>query len=282
MTEAEQRLLNQLSDMDSLELRGGKSSSSAVGASLGNIVGNPNFKAQFNLNVKTKFYGEYSTAPNNIGVATPAQLPESLKTQLPMMAFGTADFSGGYERARNLIPLQGWSYDSFSVVGKDVVDPLDALGDDVVSFTQAGVAKTGDMLIRIKAKNLSGDSTFSGNFWYAEILISCPQVAYGTLLDSSSSDSFIINMIRYTVPEGQELQFQNQIRLLQQTLFGKAGDDKVDPQTYITGGTFNKNIADIPLEFLIDKNHGLHSYINYDIQAFSWTVTVFAIKKTTI
>lgn len=280
MTPEEQYLYEELSNSDSLELAPGGSKSTNVGAELSNIRGNPKFKAQFNLQVQTRFRqltwdGTGENVQTDI-IILPAALPPGQQTQLPVFTFGNADFQGGYDKAKNLLPLSGWFFQEIGVVGKDRFQI-----DGFSNFITTGVAVNGDMLF-VLADTLNPVAAPTAQYIFAEVLIHCPQLAYGTLLDSSGSDSFIINMIRYKVAANLTAQFDNQIRLLKQTLFGRAGDDKVDPGTYITGETFNQNISDIPLAYSVDKNKGIHSYLDYDVQAFNWIITVATTKRTMI
>jgi len=73
----------------------------------------------------------------------------------------------------------------------------------------------------------------------------------------------------------------NQITLIRQSLFGKTNTDTLDPNTYITGGTFNPNIADIPITIPIDKNLVLATVLNFDAGIVNWVVTVATIRKLT-
>ena len=86
-------------------------------------------------------------------------------------------------------------------------------------------------------------------------------------------------MLRYKVDPTQLYQYDNQIIIGKQSIFGKTNDDKVDPATYITNKTYNQNIADIPLHLGIDKHVFLATYINYDVVQMSWIIMVQNVHK---
>jgi hypothetical protein len=89
-------------------------------------------------------------------------------------------------------------------------------------------------------------------------------------------------MIRYVVPAAAVAQFANQITLIKGSLFGKVSTDTLDPQTFITPGTFQPQIADIPITLPIDKNLICATQITYTAVVpilLTWTVTVSVIDK---
>jgi hypothetical protein len=89
-------------------------------------------------------------------------------------------------------------------------------------------------------------------------------------------------MIRYVVPVAAVAQLARQITFIRNSLFGKTATDTLDPQTFITPGTFQPQIADIPITLPIDKNLVAATTILYTAVvpiAFTWTITVETINK---
>jgi hypothetical protein len=89
-------------------------------------------------------------------------------------------------------------------------------------------------------------------------------------------------MIRYVVPAAAVAQLGQQITFIKQSLFGKTSTDTLDPQTFITPGTFQPQIADIPITVPIDKNFVAATQIVYTAVVpiqLTWTLTVAAINK---
>jgi len=261
MTKSERKLSEMLNGYDNLESVAGGSTSSGVGATLGNVRGNPLFKAQFDLNVKIVYR-------KNGNVDTPASLDSSLKQQLPVFIFGNSDWAGGYAKGYQLLPASSaWTFERITSYGFDgtVIAP---------SVVVAGNVKKGDLVFQY-AKGIGSDN------YEANVIISCEQVAYTTLLDSISSDLFKLNSIRYSVNSGSESQFTNNISVIKQSLFGKVANDFVSPQSFQNSMDFQKNIIDIPLSIGIDKNIVLGTYLNYDVPSFRWTCFVAATQKLT-
>lgn len=250
---------NLLRSFDNLETADGGTTSSGVQATLKNIVGNPVFTSQFNINFLT--YYQNITVP---ALVAPAALPAAIQTNQSLIVFGNSDYAGGYPKALQYVPDAVWT---LTLVGIYLKDILPAGVGLVAPFCQRG-----DMVMTWR--------TVTGGVTYERVtVVRCPQVAYGTLVDALNSDTFLINMIRYVVNPLQIAQLRNQIIPYTQSLFGKAQDDKIDPSTYVTGQTFNQNIADIPLELAIDKTKGLCTYAGFDVVDFGWTITVAYSKK---
>lgn len=258
----EKNLLNSMSKFDNLELVGGGTTSLGGAATLKNILGNPVFTSQFNLRFLT--YYQNITVPALVAAAA---VPAAVQTNNSIVAFGNSDFAGGYPKSLQFVPDAVWTLDRFGIYGKDIF--------------LANVTLIAPFLMRGDMVSL-WDVTTAAVHFQKIIVVRCPQVAYGTLLDALNSDTFMINMIRYKVNPLQVAQLVNQIIPITQSLFGKAQDDKIDPSTYITGQTFNQNISDIPLELAIDKSKILCTYAGFDVVDFDWTITVAYSKKIRI
>ena len=241
---------------DNIELIDGETTSGAVGATLQNVKGNPIAKAQFDINFKTEFQ------QNNNPIA-PSALPSNFQVGLPVPLFGQADFEGGYAQFRKQYPVQGdWKITDIGIVG---------VGYDSNLTRMSGV-QPGDLVVAF-------DDGATSPQYRAFVRIRCSQVSYGTLLASSNSDTFYMNLIRYTVPTDKLNQFSNQIGLITQSLFGKAANDFVSPESYVKPEQFQPNIADIPIGRQITKESFYCSYINYDCQEINWSVFVKTINK---
>ena len=258
MTEYEKQLLEQLGESNSLELGEGGSRSSKHLA-LQNIVGNPVSKAQFNIQFITQYIDVTGAA-----LIAPAAVPAGGQTPNWAIIFGNADFSGGYPKSISFVPDAVWALTEYGIYGKD----------NLASFTALLIPllRAGDLVF-------TSTVTIAANVYTRNTIVRCPQVAYGTLLDSLSSDTFILNMIRYRVDPTQLTQLDNQVIVGVQSIFGKTEDDKVDPGTYVTGGTFNQNIADIPIDLLITKHLFLATHMDYDVLSMSWVITVKSVNK---
>lgn len=265
LTPAEKALLGQLGTFDNLDINANApvSQNKGIGAKLAGIAGNPVFKSQFNFNVKTYF------AKVGVGIIAPSALDATLKTQLPAFFFGNSDKASAFKKVRSFFNLSGWGLASSVTNVKD----FGIQGVDAPSYSVfQNIPQTGDLWFMYS--KVIGTDTYHGL-----VVINCPQVAYGTLLESTNSDKIYMNMIRYVVDPTQTAQLRNQIVYVIQSLLGKTQNDFIDPQTFITGNTFNKNIADIPIEFGVDKNLVLGMYINYDVQEINWSLTVFQTEK---
>jgi len=287
MNPAEAELYRKLHGSSSLEtVPGGQISvSKGVNASLSQIVGNPPFKAEITLTMNLRYYSQAAVG-TPVAVAA-AAIPIAQQTTLPVYFFGYTDFSSGYAKARQLVPGGGgWTYADTKMIvggcGEVGYHPLPHAAASVEY--QSGtifnnLLQNGDILFCIP---MAGFVAGAANTTVtAEMHIHCGNVPYATLINSLSSDLVTLNMIRYTVNPLLLGQLGNQINLIKQSLFGKASTDTIDPNTYITGGTFNQNIADIPLTLQIDKNLVLATVTNFDSILWTWTVTISTINKLT-
>lgn len=261
LTQEERLLMERLKNSDSLDVVPGVyTESKGIGAKLAGISGNPIFKSQFDLNFKTYFAKAGA-------IIAPAALDVTLQTQLPAFIFGTSDMSGGFKKIKSFFGLNGWDYATanakyFGIKGVD---------KPALTVFQT-IPVDGDLWIEFQ-------KTIGADTYTALVVIHCPQVAYGTLLDSISSDKMYLNMIRYRVAVADVAQLKNQVTYVIQSLLGKTQNDYIAPNTFITGMTQNPNIADIPIEFGVDKNLILGTWIDYSVQNIDWTLTVFSTEK---
>lgn len=284
MNEKQKRLYKQLaSGSDSLDpVPGGGMSQSTVGA-LSQVVGNPAFKAEITLQVFVRYYSQAV-------VGTPAAVVPGAaqQTNLPLYLFGNTDSFAGYARGRQQVPGGGgWNYADMKIlrVGNGEVDykplPHAAAAVDYASGTIFNnLAQNGDLLFLIPMAGFVAGA--AATTVTAEIIVRCPNVPYTTFLSSLNSDKIVINMIRYVVPAAAVAQLGQQVTFIRQSLFGKTSVDTLDPQTFVTPGTFQPQIADIPITTEVDKNFIAATEIQYTAAVpiqLTWTLTISQIAK---
>lgn len=285
MTQEEARLYAALGGSNSMELvnKGQVSKNAALQANLNQVVGNPAFKAEISVQVSVRYYSQAV-----VGTPAAAVPAAGQQTVLPIYLFGAVDFLSNYAKARQVVPGGGgWTYADMKIinVGSGEVDynplPHAAAGVDYASGTIFNnLAANGDLLMIIPMAGFVAGAAATTHA--AEILIHCPNVPYTSLLASLMADTVTLNMIRYTVPAAAVAQFNQQITLIKQSIFGNTSNDTLDPNTFITPATFQAQIADIPIDLTIDKNFGFATTLLYTAVVpiiFNWTMTVKGIKK---
>lgn len=228
--------------------------------------GMPMFSAQFDMNLITRYYTLTGGAYTNIA---PAALNAALQNNLPFFIFGANDFAAGYASLRGRFPINAnWAYGSpFIWTGQATELALDAtvfndlqIGDLVIPFTSA----------------LPG----AGTTTLALHIVRSPNVAYATILESSSSDRFIIDGIRYRIPDqSQTAQYDNQIGLFDLSLFGKFNSDNASPTSYIKPEQFQNGVVDIPIEYAIDKHKSFGLFNVFTNLTMTLSIFVVAVSK---
>jgi hypothetical protein len=290
MTPSQLRLYQRMNKgSNSMELLpGGQVSNSAgIGASISQIVGNPAFKAEISIQITTRYYSQAV-----VGTPAPVVPPAGQQNPLPLYLFGNIDSVAKYSRARQQVPGgAGFTYADMAVifVGDNAthtfIYPLPHAAAAVgytLGTTFNGLAVAGDVIL---ATPMAGFvAAAAATTVVAETLIHCNNVPYTSLLAALQSDLVTLNMIRYVVPAAAVAQFANQITLIKGSLFGKVSTDTLDPQTFITPGTFQPQIADIPITLPIDKYLIAATQITYTAVVpilFTWTITVSVIDRVT-
>jgi hypothetical protein len=233
--------------------------------------GNPVFSAQFDLSILVKYFTRV-TATGICTAVTGTTVDPSLRVPLPAFIFGLSDYRGGFTKARTIFPVTNWLYQSPAIIGKD---DISYLGLDANAMA---TLQNGDLIIPYIAA-----APGSGTTSIAVVIIRTTQVAYGTLLNSLTSDKFIMNMIRYTVPDttAQSLdQFSNQILVAKQSLFGKFDSDSISPNSYKVPEQNQISLIDIPLKKGIDKSILIGTYLNNDLPSAGllWSTFVWSVK----
>lgn len=206
----------------------------------------PTFTTQFDLN--------FSFAQGGAGAAT--------ATKFPVVVFGNSDMQGNFAGTLGQCPI----LDPAFVFSGFYIAPSAQL------FTITGSTNPGGAI--------NGDGVFVyqrpvDGHWIV-IVVNCNQVAYGSLLGATQSDRFVINTIRYSVPNPAVLtQFLEKIGYFYQSTFGKATKDSLNPNSYKTEANQTQNIVTIPMSWGVDKYGSLYTYIipTAGVQA-TWSVFV--------
>jgi hypothetical protein len=242
---------------------------SRMGTQLIKAKGNPAFSAQFDISMFLQYYTVVTATGIYTQIAA-AGLNAALKNRLPAYVFGQSDFSVGYASLRRSFPLTAWVHGQPFIFGHGFFTdgaPLDA-------FVTANLA-LGDLVIPFTSI-LPG----AGTTTVALVVIRCTQVPYGTLLEALSSDRFVMNMIRYVIPDLTTVaQYSNNIGIFKETLFGKIDSDYVSPNSFKKPEQLQTGIIDIPLKKGIDKSIALATYVNYLCIELSWSIFVNAVRK---
>lgn len=227
------------------------------------VPGNPPFKAQFDVSMLVRFF---SVAAGVYTAVAYAAMPAALQTQLAAFIYGNSDFSGGFKKSQGQFPLVNWIYDTPFVYGRDYANA----NYGALDATATAVLQKGDLVLTFYAA--SGGTNYS-----AFVIIRTPGVAYGTLLDSLNSDRFWVNNIRYQLPDTTAtglLQYDNDIKIMAQSLFGLYGENTVSPTSFKQPNQFQNGIIDVPIDQGVDKNVIFATYIDTYSISQKWSVFV--------
>jgi hypothetical protein len=236
--------------------------------SVGQGLYNPPFKAQIQVNF-LKYYFSY-----NAGVFTPVAagaVPAALQLQLPTFLFSNSDFASGFAKLQGQFPVSGWAYGGAPFIYNNVPWP-GTPASGIFDANVRNLLRAGDLVIPFTGAN-------GGTNYVALAVIRTSDVPYGTLLDALNSNTFNINLIRYTVTAGQETQFANAILCADETMFGKFSSDPVNPESYKNPEQDQDNIVDIDIDFNVNKQRGLASYVNYDVVSMRWNLFISSANK---
>ncbi len=241
---------------------------------LASVKGNPSFAAQFDIQFLLKYFtlvdatGIYTAST---AAAVAAAVP-ALATQGAAFLYGNSDYAAGFKKLQQAFPLSGgWVYGDPGVYGKD----LFRINGSFIDATVTAQLQKGDLVQPIYSDQ--GATTY-----VMLVIVRCTQVGYGTLLDSLNSDRFIMNMIRYIMADTTAVglaQYNNNIFIMKQSLFGKFDSDFVSPTSFKMPEQFQPGIIDVPIKKGIDKQVALASYINYDAVTVQWSLFVEYVEK---
>jgi hypothetical protein len=248
-----------------------------LGSAIGRSKEQPVFAAQFDMSILPLLYDVTIATGAFVKIAS-AALPATLKTKVPAVLFGWADYASGFAYGRQKLPLTGgWAYKDVFTYGKDEPSTIaDLAATYNVPFPAAvsSQLQIGDVVIALEY--VSGGATDN----YAFVVHRCQNVAYGSLLESLASDRFGINQIRYNIPDTTKVaQFSNKLVLLRQSLFGRDTADSINPSAFKKPEQFQNGIVDIGLKKGIDKETSIGTYVNYDVEQIDLSIYVWKTKK---
>lgn len=230
---------------------------------LGNQAGEAPFTDQFTIQVQIKYFTVAAGVYTNVAAAA---IQAALKTFIAAPIFGFSDAQAGYAKFKSLLPVNVWLYEAPFVYGRDY--PRTSFG--ALDATALAFLQFGDMVQPFT-------STTGGVNTVGLVIVRLVNGYYANLLNSLSSDIFQTNLIRYQMDSTLVAQFNNPIQLINQSLFGAAKTDNIDPTAYKQPQQFQAGIIDIKVFQTIYKAIGWGTYVNYDCILF--TLSVF-VRKT--
>lgn len=132
---------------------------------------------------------------------------------------------------------------------------------------------------------LTGKSTGTGTNT-EQLVISCRQLPYRTLLNSSQTAPFLVSKMRLTVPDttNGKLQINQDFTHVTNTFLGATKENPISPRAFFNPNQFQTNIVDIKAAFAIDGEKGLkYQVTNVTSGTEVHTVTLFipAFEKPT-
>ena len=241
------RVLNRVNNFDGSDNADAQQGQSDLG--LAKSWGNPSFQAQFDVNIIVRYF---TVAAGVYTASSYASLPGQLQNgNLSAFVFGQADFVAGYAKLRSQYPVAPWIYSNPAVFGKEpIIDNF-----STADATARAAFQVGDVVMPFTA--------VSGSNYVAYVIYRSFNVAYATLLQSLSSDTFNTRMIRYTINTGaQQVQYNNGIGVYDQTLFGRLVLDSVSSNAFKLPEQNQAGIIDLPIKKGIDKNSSFAMYLN--------------------
>lgn len=224
----------------------------------------PPFSAQVQFTLQILYFTESSGVYTSIAASA---LDATLKTKLPFFLFGQADFQAGYSVLQQNFPVSVWTYGDPFVYGKDVArTAFSDLDANVTALLQKG-----DVVQPFTAVVSGPTNTV------ALVVMRCSDVPYATLLESTSSNLFKINMVRITLADATATnlaQLRNPINVGTETMFGRFTKDTINPNSFKNPEQNQANIVDVLARIDIYKEKAIAQYINYDVGAFEWNVFI--------
>lgn len=232
---------------------------------------NPPFRAQVQIQFLKNYYTVLAGVFTQIA---PAGLGAGLNVDLPAFLFLNTDFESGYAKLKSEFPVSGgWAYNPVFVYGKQpnpgvlvngVYTALDA--------TASGFLRDGDLVLPFSAR-------IAGTDYVALTVVRSSDVPFASMLGSTNSNTFDINMLRYTVNNGQDAQFSNGILVYEETMFGKLSSDPINPEAFKNPEQQQQYILDIDVNTRINKQKGLATTIDYDVLNVRWNLFIQDAKK---
>lgn len=224
------------------------------------------FVDQFSVQILTYYFTVSGGVYTNVAAAA---IAATLKTKLAAFIFGYADFTSGFAKAISLLPVSVWAYESrFAYTGVGV--GTTSFGN--IDANVRAVLQAGDVVQPFTATTAGPINTA------AFVVMRLSNGYYLNMLNALSSDVFAINKVRYQLDPSLITQFNNPIQLINQSLFGAAKTDNVDPTAYKQPQQFQAGIIDIGINQQFYKAIGWGIYTNFD--AVSYTLSFFVNKTT--
>lgn len=235
-------------------------------AMVGRGKDNPAFIAQFDLQLLTKYYTLNGGTYTEIAAGS---LTAGLQNDLPFFLFGQSDFQAGYKRLKSQFQINSnWTYGRPWIQGHEVNTEL------ALDATVLGGLENGDLVIPFTSALPGGGTTT-----LALHIVRCPQVAMGSLLAATSSDTFVIDGVRYVLDNSALTgQYSRAINVIHQSIFGKFKSDTFTPNAYKSAEQFQDGIIDIPITDGIDKHsalafNNLYTNVSQSLSIFVRNVT---------
>jgi hypothetical protein len=239
---------------------------------------NPPFDAQFDLTLKLLYFTVSGGVFTQLTAAALAAAQGSLATKLPVFIFGQSDFKAGYAKAQGQYPVSVWAFGVPFIYGKDfavITGQNPFLAPIAIDTNVASQLSIGDLVQPFYA-------VLGGVTYVALSVVDCSNVAYGTLLESTSSDRFLMNLIRYTQNDTSNTglnQYNQKIGWYKQSLFGKFDSDTASPNAFKMPENLQSGIIDIPLVKSITKESFVATYLLYTSVTIQWSIFIQTVKK---
>ena len=97
-----------------------------------------------------------------------------------------------------------------------------------------------------------------GGGLFETFTITCPQVPYPTLVQTTGRGKFMLNMVTMTLPnESFTAQFSEELEIFRRTMFGRTASDSFTPQTFVRPINNQKHISEIPVKTEMTEDKGL-------------------------
>lgn len=231
---------------------------------------NPPYKAQIQLTAEILYFTE---AAGVYTAATAADiLADAINISFPVFFFANGDFASGWAQLQALYPIAAWTYNRPVVYGKDYAADAFAEWDATVTNN----LQKGDIVQVFTA-------VAGGTNYVALIITRCGDVPLASLVNDINSNTFNINMIRYTVADSTAAnlaQYRNKIKISNETMFGKLTLDNVNPNSSKNPEQQQTNIIDLDVQVSINKEKGLSTLFNYNAGPWEWNIFIESVLKT--
>jgi len=227
-------------------------------SSITKLKNNPPAVAQIDIQV-LQFYTDGTT------IIAPGAIPAAQQVREPVFLFGQSDFDAGFVNGFRKFPvLSGWTYNVSLINGQPIVATFTGL---------AGVLELGDLVFEYFVPGAPPP-------FFRYIVVRAKETAYGSLLASLRSDTFVTNDFRYAIGDiAQVDQYNNSLGIIYQDLFGKEDFDSLSPLSFKNPEQFQNGIVDVPLNKMFNKHSEIALYLNYDVAEINFSIFVEKMTK---